>query len=317
MGLGDDAAVLRVPTGRLLVAACDPVVVGVHAEPGTAGGLLARKAVARNLADLAAMGARPLGQLVSVLLSPHADQRFHRALTRGFAQAATRWNCPVLGGDTGRTPGPTTLTVTALGTVQPKRILRRDAVRAGDALWVTGALGGSISGRHLRFEPPLAAGEALGRCMHVGGVLDVSDGLLLDLATMLRSGSELRGRELGAVLHASSVPVTRAAKQLAKSSGRSPLHHALSDGEDHVLLFSARPHWRPARVEALAQCTKIGTVRDQPGLMLRGERGASAEGDGAEEVPLRVAGYEHSMPARKPDTATTKGAVTQRRATRR
>ena len=232
LGIGDDAAVLR--TGPRTVAACDPVVEGVHFTRGDSLALVGRKAVHRNLSDLAAMGALPRYLLVSLLLPGWFTAAARRQLVHGIAKAARGAHCAVVGGDVARTPGPLVVTVTALGAA-PRRPLRRSGLRPGDHLHVTGPLGGSSAGRHLRFLPRVAEGAWLAGQRVVTAAIDVSDGLLLDLATLLEASDAP-----GAVLDARAIPVHPAAHRMALSSGHTALHHALGDGEDHELLFGCR-----------------------------------------------------------------------------
>lgn len=282
VGIGDDAAVLRCG-GAHLVAACDPVVEGVHFDGAAPPGAVGRKAVHRNVSDLAAMGARPRFLLVSALLPRGLPPARRLALFRGVRAAADACGCVVVGGDVSGTPGPLALVVTALGWISG-RVLRRADARPGDLLYVTGPLGGAGSGRHLRFRPAVAEGRWLTRHAATGGVIDVSDGLLADLARMLEASGGL-----GAELVEEAVPIAPAARRLARHSGRSALEHALTDGEDHVLLFS----WRsdrplPRRAPWPAACRRpIGVVRPRPGLWLRGRDGRRRR--------LRARGWRHVL----------------------
>ncbi len=238
LGIGDDAAVVE-NRGRHSVVACDPVIEGVHFTSGTPLHLVGRKAVNRNLADLAAMGATLDYVVVSVLWPSTSPARGLVRLMRGVRDAVESQGGCVVGGDTGSTRGPLTVTITVLGHLVA-RALRRDGARAHDAIHVTAPLGGSILGHHLRFVPPLAAGVQLARSAQVSAAIDVSDGLALDLRTLLLASSRACGISLHAVLDAAAVPVSRAAHRLARRSGKTPLEHALTDGEDHALLFTTR-----------------------------------------------------------------------------
>lgn len=285
LGIGDDAAVV-VNRGRHTVAACDPVVEGVHFTAQASLAAVGRKVVNRNLADLAAMGARFDYALVSILWPRRRPARELRALLRGIRAAVEGQGGVVVGGDTGATPGPLTVTVTVLGHLR-HRALRRDGARAGDAIFVSGPLGGSILGQHLRFVPPLALGEQLAARPAVSAAMDVSDGLALDLATLLAASASRLRRPLGAELDAAAIPVSSAARRLARQTGQSPLRHALGDGEDHELLFTVRggARWSAAGLPAAAR-RPIGRVVERPGLWLR---------DGTKLTPLRAMGFEHGL----------------------
>jgi len=284
LGIGDDAAVVA-NRGAHTVVACDAVVEGVHFTARTPLALVGRKAVNRNLADLAAMGAAFDYALVSVLWPRTRPARGLAVLMRGIRAAVERHGGTVVGGATGSTGGPLTVTVTVLG--HPiGRVLRRDAARAGDRVHVSGPLGGSLLGGHLRFSPPLALGVRLAQTAGVGGVIDVSDGLVIDLATMLRASSRACGKALCAVLDPKAIPVSAAARRLARRTGRTPLEHALGDGEDHVLLFTRRGKEHAAGA--------IGTVVAATGSARAGEVFLL----GPDGRRTRVtAGYEHRLGA--------------------
>jgi thiamine-monophosphate kinase len=284
VGIGDDAAVVRAPR-RPIVLTCDPVVVGVHCTAATPARAVGAKAVLRNLSDLAAMGALPDWLLVAVLLPQGTPAAWRRGLFAGIRAASRRHGCRVVGGDVGVTPGPANVVVTAVGHL-PGRALRRDAAVVGDAIHVTGALGGSILGRHLRFQPRLAEGQHLAAQRATGAVMDISDGLLLDLATMLAASSTRAGVRLGAELDAAAIPIHPAARGLATTSRRTALQHAMADGEDYELLFTWRGRRPPTGLGAVAR-RPIGRVVATPGLWLRDAEGHRRR--------LRPEGYEHDL----------------------
>lgn len=281
--IGDDAAVVQ-NRGTRSVLCVDPVVEGVHFRPGDDPVLVGRKVVNRNLSDLAAMGAVPDWLLVSLLLPHGTPARRRDALMRGIRAAARAGGAVVVGGDVSATPGPLVVTVTAVGHLAGK-VLERRAARPGDAIHVTGPLGGSRLGAHLRFRPHLAEGQWLAtQVAGIGAAMDVSDGLLLDLATLLEASGGL-----GAELDAGAIPVSGAARRLARGDRVRALHHALADGEDHVLLFTLRrgavlPTGGPLRARARKP---IGSVVREPGLWLR-------HPDGRRE-PLAPEGWQHDV----------------------
>lgn len=284
IGIGDDGAVVR--TSMRTVVACDPVVEDVHFTRADRLELVGRKAINRNLSDLAAMGAAPTYLLVSLLLPAWLTDRLRDELLRGIRKAAVAGACSVVGGDVATSPGGLVVTVTALGTA-PRRPLRRDGLRVGDTLHITGPLGGSRLGRHLSFAPRIAEGQWLAAQRSVAAGIDISDGLLLDLDTVLRASSHSGSPGLGAVLDAAAIPISKAAHQLAETSGRSALSHALSDGEDHELLFGLRG---PLSVEGpITARTRrpIGVVTAVPGIQLCGPDGQLEE--------CRPEGYQHDV----------------------
>lgn len=261
VGIGDDAAVVR-NRGRTSVVCCDPVIAGVHFAASAPMHLVGSKAVNRNLADLAAMGAVPDWLLVSLLLPRGFRPAQRRSLLVGLRAAARAGGAAVVGGDVATTPGPLTVTVTAIGHL-PGRALLRSGARAGDTIHVTGELGGAGAGHHLRFRPPLREGVWLAAQRAVHAAMDVSDGLLLDLATMLRASGGV-----GAEIDAAAVPIRAAAR--AGGNRRAALRRALGDGEDHVLLWtqSARATLPAGGPLAVARRRPIGRVIRQPGLWL-------------------------------------------------
>lgn len=280
IGIGDDAAVVKQRHERAVMC-CDPVVGGVHFDGDTAPHLIGRKVVNRNLSDLAAMGALPDWLLVSLVVPSGTDTKTLMGVLRGIRSAAGAAKCTVIGGDLATSAGPLVVTVSAYGHC-PGRALPRAGAKIGDTLHVSGSLGGSILGHHLRFRPALAEGVWLARQAAVHAAMDLTDGLLLDLATMLRASST--ARTLGAELFAERIPIRSAAHKLDGDA----LQHALSDGEDHVLLWAQRgrdslPSGGPLTGRAR---TPIGRVIAQPGLWLV---------QGGKRHRLPVAGFQHPL----------------------
>lgn len=283
VGIGDDAAVV-VPRGRGTVLCCDPVIEGVHFRGDAPPQLVGRKAVNRNLADLAAMGATADWLLVSLVLPRGYPARSRTALLRGLRTAARQGGALVVGGDVATSPGPLTVTVTAVGHLEG-RALTRGGARVGDTLHVSGPLGGSSAGHHLRFRPPLAIGAWLARQPAVHAAIDVSDGLLLDLWTILQQSGGL-----GAELDAAAVPIRAAARRLHRGEPGRALQAALGDGEDHELLWAQANGAKLARGGPLpvARRAPIGRVVRRPGLWLV---------DAGKRVRLEPTGYRHDLDA--------------------
>ena len=281
VGPGDDCAVLAglAPRWDLLLKT-DGIVAGVHFDRRARAEQVGCKAMARPLSDIAATGGEPLAAVVYAALAKEHAGPWARRFQRGLARAAGLYGCPVVGGDVSGTPGPTTIAVAVLGRVEKGRALLRSAARAGDRIFVTGELGGSILGKHLAFTPRLAEGRWLSRFKGVGGVIDVSDGLTRDLAHVLEESGGL-----GAELLAGSIPISRAARRL----GGDPLAHALADGEDYELLFTVRPA-RAAALKRLwpfkTRLSEIGGIRKRgTGLWLREPSGKRRR--------IKPAGWEH------------------------
>ena len=255
LGPGDDCAMF-VGSDRMLVTV-DQVVEGRHFEGGTPIDLIARKAVARSISDLAAMASVPVCAVATGLLPPSYPHA--RELTECLHHWANHWKCPLVGGDiaTG-SDGPQgsalSLTVTAIGEVGPgERAITRSSARVGDSVYVTGRLGNSLaSGRHLTFEPRLADAlwlrSTLKEDLHA--MIDLSDGL---------------GRDAARIARASAVGITIDADLLPLHPETPGWRNGLSDGEDYELCFtSARALPAGARTPGGTEITRIGVVIARP-----------------------------------------------------
>lgn len=284
VGIGDDTAVLRLPGGELLLFTTDTVLEGTHfARPKTPYRLIGRKALASALSDIAAMGGRALAAAVAVALPAKTRMQAAKELHRGIVEVATEYDVALVGGDVTSWRGPLALTVSVVGEpAGPEPVLRREA-EVGDVVLVTGELGGSLLGRHLRFEPRLREGEWLGRRGCVHAMIDLSDGLATDLGHIIRESG------CGAVVEAAQVPVSPAARRLAERTGRTPLEHALSDGEDYELCLVVAEGEVPGllgdwpfdtRLTAVGRVIKRGYWLDRR--------------DGARER-IESTGYEHTF----------------------
>ncbi|MFO0782579.1 MAG: thiamine-phosphate kinase [Phycisphaerales bacterium] len=283
---GDDMALVDVPGGRLLVAV-DQVVEGRHFVLGTPLEAVGRKAVLRNVSDVAAMASVPLACLASVALPASMDEQGALALLAGVRSAAAAWQCPLIGGDTSvhAQPGsPLVLSVTILAVPGPSgRVVTRQGTRAGDAVCVTGALGGSLqpdgSGRHLDFTPRVAAAlelvSVLGDRLHA--MLDISDGLGRDAAHLARNAAP---SALDLELRAAAIPCTAGCTW----------QHALRDGEDHELLFTCAG--TPPSQVAGVPVTVIGAA------VPPANAGRSTVWllDGTQRMDATALGWEHASP---------------------
>lgn len=285
LGPGDDMAELAFDHDRLLVAA-DPVLDGVHVQLAEAGPRLAgRKALARNLSDIAAMAALPVGAVATVALPKGFAEQDARELYAGMEELANAFQCPIVGGDVASWAGPLAISVTvfatpagATGGIRP---VRRDGGRAGNVLFVTGALGGAWrTERHLRFTPRVREAIVLALKYRLRAMIDISDGLAMDLGRLCRESG------VGAEILADRVPIHPDAQQAGDD--QAALRAALHDGEDYELLFAVPPA-QASRLEADdrlgVQVTRIGTLTRKPGLQLIGADG--------QRQPLEPAGWEH------------------------
>ncbi|HLG41918.1 MAG TPA: thiamine-phosphate kinase, partial [Planctomycetota bacterium] len=221
---GDDAALVR-----NIILKVDSVVEGTHFARATPA-RIGHKAMARPLSDLAAVAGIPRWALVSIVLPRGRGLACAKAVYRGAERTARRFGVRIVGGDLTVTRGPMVVTVTIAGEPGPRGFVRRSGARPGDRLFVTGPLGGAILGKHLAFTPRVR--EALK--LRPTAMIDISDGFALDLRRLCEASG------VGARVDLSKLPVSAAAKRLARRTGRSALDHALHDGEDYELLYTAR-----------------------------------------------------------------------------
>ena len=281
IGAGDDCAVIRNGTNSLLLKT-DAIVEGVHFEKDVQPEAIGRKALARPLSDIAAMAGTPTHALITLGSKPDHDPGHLKAVYDGLNQCATEQGVNLVGGETTTLPC-LTLSIALLGTVQNPILRTGSAV--GDAIFVSGELGGSLAGHHLDFTPRLKEARWLSDQDIVHAMIDLSDGLATDLRHLLsdQTGAELLTRAL---------PIRRAAKERARDnpSGKTALLAALTDGEDYELLFTVSPKdavplldgWKAAFPETPLHC--IGKITDQPGIALRDDKGVK---------PLTLHGYDH------------------------
>lgn len=286
VGPGDDCAVVRVPrSSDDWLFTTDPVIERRHFLPDTPARLVGRKAIARAVSDIAAMGGTPLWILVDLVAPASTPLSRIRGLYDGMIGAAKNWNLGILGGDTAE--GDTLeLHITGVGRSPRGSAVLRSGARAGDLVYVTGALGGAYlpgSRHHLLFEPRLEAGRFLAGKKLATSMMDLSDGLAADLPRLLDASKR------GIRLDAAAIPLSRAARKT-----RHPLHHALCDGEDFELLFTIAPRNR-ARFESVWKkeflslpATCIGEILAPPAKRILQLPDGTA-------VPLRPGGYQHFL----------------------
>lgn len=229
-GMGDDCAVLRPLRGRPLVTV-DPVIYGEHFDDRNTPQEAGTKLFRRNLSDIAAMGGRPVAAVVSIACDPSLRTAWLERFYRALARESRRHGVPVVGGDVARLRGGLVATLTLIGHCEGSRAVTRTGARPGDWIYVTGELGGSLEGKHCRFVPRLREGEWLAGQHAVRAMLDLSDGLAKDLASLQPANAV-------AVLEGPALPVSAAARRAARRSGRSAVAHALTDGEDYELVFA-------------------------------------------------------------------------------
>lgn len=267
VGAGDDCAVVRPAGGGRYdwLLKSDPVIEGVHFESEAPPRAVGHKALGRVLSDVAAMGGEPLWVLVDLVLRSGRDTAWAEAAYAGLSRLARRSGVAVVGGDTSR-GAVRELHVFAVGRVPRGKAVLRSGARAGDALYVTGGLGGSLAGRHLRFEPRLAEGAWLREEGWATAMMDVSDGVAADLPRLAAAS------RLGARLRRAALPLSVAAKQAARRDGIPAWRHALGDGEDFELLLTVRARTAAAFERAWRRqfdlpCTLVGSMTAQRGVI--------------------------------------------------
>ncbi len=224
VGPGDDCAVISQRGSKWdQLLKTDTIVEGIHFDPTASAAAVGWKALCRSISDVAAMGGESQFALITLGLNSDVTVSWVKKLYSGISRAACRYNVEIVGGETVRTIGPAFITASLTGRVEHGRAVLRNAAKIGDAVLVTGKLGGSISGWHLKFQPRVAEGRWLGQSGKVHAMMDLSDGLAADLPRLARaSGLDFR-------LFENAIPIRRG----------SSLDQALNDGEDYELLFTA------------------------------------------------------------------------------
>lgn len=285
VGIGDDAAILRGRAGEDLVFSTDTLVEDVHFRLAREGPRrIGRRALAVNLSDLAAMGATPVGALLSLCAPPDLPVSVFDGFIAGFAEDAKRFACPLVGGNLARAE-KCILSVTVIGRVGHGRALRRTGLAVGDFLFVTGVLGQAALarltadrlGRPLRHvpEPRLEAGRRIARLRDVKACIDLSDGLSSDL------GQLLRPVRLAAEVDPTALPAAPGFSRACRRMGIDPLRLQSTGGEDYELLFALAPGRAAADPAGLARRLGVRVTRI----------GRVVSGQGVDGIPALTAGH--------------------------
>jgi thiamine-monophosphate kinase len=282
LGAGDDCAIVRGGDGFDLLYTTDAVIEGRHFLAESTPELIGRKAAARALSDIAAMGGEPLHMLLNLVARGDEQlERIERAYD-GLCRICASHGVSVIGGDT--TSGALLeLHIFLTGRVPAGRALLRRGAKIGDVIYVTGALGGSIRGKHFEFQPRLAEGRWLREGNWANCLIDVSDGLATDLRHIVVAS------DVSALIDATRIPVSQDVGQL--ESRRTPLDHALLDGEDFELLFTVSEgrqcdFEREWKKQSMLPVTAIGRIeRGPPSIQIIDALGMTTE--------LSDSGFEH------------------------
>ncbi len=248
---------------------------------------IGRKALAVNLSDCAAMGVRPVAALAALVLCEAQPVEAGVELMSGAAELAVRFACPIRGGDTNTWAGKTVIGFTVAGRADPgTRPILRGGAQPGESIFVSGKVGGSLLGRHMTFEPRVELGLELSRRKLATAMIDISDGLSLDLSRLLEAsgcGALLDEAALESAIHPDAL-------RRAQETGRAALDHALSDGEDFELIVCARAEHRAA-LEELGLIA-LGMTESAAGMRLRRPAG--------HVEPLIPQGWEHALGRKTP-----------------
>ncbi|HEX5398628.1 MAG TPA: thiamine-phosphate kinase [Verrucomicrobiae bacterium] len=292
-GAGDDCAVLDFGLpDKLFLFKTDAVVEGVHFTRETPPEKIGRKALARCLSDIAAMAGTPAAALVTLGLPPAPERgeggpekfktEFIEKIYGGLGESAKQNSVAIVGGETTTNPGGVFLSIALLGTVTRGKQILRSGAKIGDAIFVTGELGGSLARKHLDFEPRLAEARWLAEHFHIHAMIDLSDGLAGDLRHVLKASG------VGAELSKTAIPVSRAAK--SRVGTKPPFAAALTDGEDFELLFTVASRdavklldaWKKKFPKLKLSC--IGKIVAGGGITIRDKTGSHT---------LNAHGYVH------------------------
>jgi len=303
-GLTDDAAVITPPPGCDLVVTTDGVIAGVHFFPDDPPDKIARKVLRMNLSDLAGKGAKPVGFLISVSLPANVDDDWIASFAAGLGDDAKHYGCPLLGGDTDRTPGPIAVSITAFGMVPKGAMVRRSTAKAGDSVVVTGTIGDSALGVRLRREASLAQRWRLTETMlahlqqryllpeprnaladavlqYAASAMDVSDGLAGDVAKLGRASG------VAAEIDVARVPFSQAART-AIAADPALIETALTGGDDYEIVLTLKPEKLST---FFAAADKAGVAVTEIGRIMAGE-GARFIGDG-KPLAFERSSYSH------------------------
>ena len=276
-GAGDDCAVLDLGVAdKLILFKTDAVVEGFHFTQETPPEQIGRKALARGLSDIAAMAGTPTAALVTIALPEKFEAEFVAKIYGGLNALAREHGVAIVGGETTTNPGRILISIVLLGTVPRGKQILRGGAKTGDAIFVTGELGGSLAEKHLDFEPRLAEARWLAEHFSIHAMLDLSDGLAGDLRHILQASG------VGAEILKSAVPVSRAAKLRARNSSaaKPAFAAALTDGEDFELLFTIAGKdavklldaWKKKFPKLKLSC--IGKIVAGDGILIRDKTGS-------------------------------------------
>lgn len=305
-GLKDDCAAITPEPGHDLVVTTDGLIAGVHFIPGEYPGAIAWKALAVNVSDLVAKGATPLAYTLSLALPGAPERAWLAAFAGGLQRAQAAFGCSLIGGDTDRTLGPLSVSITAFGTVPHGRMVRRSTAAVGDAVYVSGTIGDATLGLALASNPALAQRCGLDAAVqayldarfrlpqppvglrsallgHARAAMDISDGLVKDFGRLCRASG------VGGEIDANAVPLSAAAHAVVAAGGAT-LADLITGGEDYEVLAAIAPHevekFEAAAAAAGTPVTRIGSIVD-------GGQGLSVHDGSGRAMAFTRTGWDH------------------------
>ena len=275
-GPGDDAAVIKWTKDRYLLYTCDMTIEGVHfdlrkATPFQAGW----KALGRNISDIGAMGGVPKYAVVSLAMAPEQKLSVADGICRGLKSIADRFGVNIVGGDMAVSKN-IVIDVSLIGEVEKKKLTLRSGARIGDVILVTGSLGGSIKGKHLNFMPRVNEAREILKKFKINSMIDISDGLVLDLNRILEASS------VGSRVYESAIPLSKDALSV---------NNALYDGEDYELLFTMGV--KEAKQLYRTALNKIETPVSLIGEVTAKKNGCKIVREDGKEEEMKIKGYQH------------------------
>jgi thiamine-monophosphate kinase len=310
-GIGDDTSVSVQKGGSALLATTDILIENTHFRRGSGSPfLLGRKALSISLSDIAAMGGQPLFFLVSLSLTPGTPKKYIDELYRGMAEVSRESGCALAGGNTAKARSEMTISTTVIGEAPAERVVYRKGAASGDLVFITGTVGGSALGlkaltshaglplkrvpwknsvrRHLDPVPRLKAGQALAKARLATSMMDLSDGVALDLKRLcIESGKS-------AVIYLGALPVSDELKAYGEQTGKSPLlDFALTGGEDYELLFTS-PEKNLRKISILSRklnlpMTPVGRITGRR----KGGQAVTVLDEDGKPMELKKLGFEH------------------------
>lgn len=299
LGVGDDCAIVSIPEGKQLAVTTDTLVDGIHFPSDTSARDIAYKAIAVNLSDLAAMGAEP-AWLTLALSLPLVNENWIRSFADEFIATAGKYNVQLIGGDTTR--GPLSITVQAMGLVDPDHIMRRDGARPGDLIYVTGTLGDAAAGLRIlqqkraaddngawlinqlnRPDPRVELGTKVAE--YCNCAIDISDGLAADL------GHILAASHCGATVYKDRIPLSHQLVEHSINRDEVDWELVLTGGDDYELCLVVTPDKENKLMQVSSETglplTRIGIIEQQQSLSIVDETGS--------KLLLNHPGYQHFM----------------------